>query len=451
MRFQLSRLSSATSTLIVGGLLVFGLWWFYTRVWDFAGSRRGLVVALGFLLLTDGLYLFIHAFFRPHHYTGTECRPEDLTVVLATHNAGEAIVKTVEGATRHVPVEQIFIVSDTSTDNTAEIAASLGARVSENEVNLNKALTISRVAPEVTTPYTLILDDDTYIGNASLPTSLLDDGYDAVAFNVMPEVEDTLVNKFQQFEYRKNMFLSKSLRAGSASVGNVSGAIGLYHTKDVQLQSAYHSGFFGGEDQERTTLTYLYGSGKGVTYTDETVLTETPHTWGQLFRQRAMKFGGGWGAAHLNILFLYIRLLFSRRAKFALKFEKAYQIFITLTDPMRVVLFPLLFLDPIGFLIVYAAYVGLEIILWMWTRRQDSLLVVLLSPLYGMFNTIARFVSFPFWVKNRFEFVFTRKLHLRVPGRRLPLEYAAITITMLVLLAYAIYRFPVDALTFFPQ
>ena len=424
------------------GLLVIGIWWFYTRIWDFSNSRRGLVFAIGFLLLSDGLYLFLHAFLRSHNYSGTECNPNDLTVVLATYNAGDAIVRTIEGANKHVPVDHIFIVSDTSTDNTAEIATSMGARVDENKVNLNKALTISRVSPQVTTPYTLILDDDTFIGNTVIPTSLLDDGYDAVAFNVMPEVEDTWVNKFQQYEYRKNMFLSKSLRAGSASVGNVSGAIGLYHTKDIQLQSGYHSGFFGGEDQERTTLTYLYGSGKGVTYTDSVVLTETPHTWKQLFSQRAVKFGGGWGAAHLNLLILYIRLLFSRRARFILKFEKGYQIFITLTDPLRLVLFPLFFFDLVGFLIVYIAYVGIEIILWMWTKRQDSLLIVVLAPLYGIFNTICRFIAVPLWIKNRCEFVFIKKFHLRVKKRWLVAEYSLITAAMVTFLIIAIYRFP---------
>lgn len=435
-----SHFSSVVSSSVVIGLLLFGLWWFYTRVWDFGNNKRGIVLALGFLLLSDGLYMLIHAFLRPHNYSGIECAPEDLTVVLSTHNAGQAIIKTIEGASRHVPQNQILIVSDTSTDNTAEIARALGASVHENDVNLNKALTISRISSEINTPYTLILDDDTYISTATIPTNLLDDGYDAVAFNVMPETEDTLVNKFQQYEYRKNMFLSKFLRAGQASVGNVSGAIGLYHTKDIQLQSDYHSGFFGGEDQERTALTFLLGSGKGVTYTNSTVVTEAPHTWRQLFRQRAIKFGGGWGAAHLNILFLYFRILVSRRAKFALKFEKGYQIFTTLTDPLRFVLFPLLLFDLIGFLLIYIAYVVLEVILWFWLKREDSFLIVVLSPMYGIFNTIGRFVAFPFWVKNRFDFVFRQKFHLRVRKRNLIAEYTLIIGVMLSLLAYSIRR-----------
>ena len=141
MKGQVSRLSSALSSSIVIGLLVFGLWWFYTRVWELGNNKRGLVLAFGFLLLSDGLYLVIHAFLRPHYYSGTECEPDNLTVVLSTHNAGQAIVRTIEGARRHVPLNHILIVSDSSTDNTAEIAKSLGVRVDENDVNLNIAAT----------------------------------------------------------------------------------------------------------------------------------------------------------------------------------------------------------------------------------------------------------------------------------------------------------------------
>ncbi len=433
--------SSFLSSFFVIALLLFGLLWYYSKLWTFNTGGRGLVVAFGFLLLSDGLYLLIHAFLRPHRHTETECAPRELTVVLATYNGADIIERTIEGAHRHVPLDQIIVVSDTSTDHTAALARSLGARVQENEVNLNKALTISRISTEVNTPYTLILDDDTYIGNTVIPTSVLGEGYDAVAFNVMPESEPTLVNKLQQYEYRKAMFLGKRLRAGSASVGNVSGAIGLYHTKDIQFQRIYHSGLFGGEDQERTSLAYLYGAGRGVTYTDSLVTTETPHTWKQLFRQRGVKFGGGWGAAHVNILVLYLRLLVSRRAKFALKFEKAYQVFIVLSDPLRLILFPLFVIDPGGFAMAYAAYTALEVILWFWTKRKDRIWIVLLSPLYGMFNTIARFVSIPFWIKNRYEFVFKKKFHRFITGRSLIAEYTGIVVVLIALWTLSVIRF----------
>ncbi len=77
------------------------------------------------------------------------------------------------------------------------------------------------------------------------------------------------------------------------------------------------------------------------------------------------------------------------------------------------------------------------------TRRQYCDIVVL-SPLYGLFNTVGRFVAFPFWVKNRFDFVFRKKLSRRVNKRWLLAEYAAITAAIISLLAYSIYRFPIS-------
>lgn len=269
---------------------------------------------------------------------------------------------------------------------------------------------------------------------------MLDEGFDAVAFNVMPEKEDTWVNKFQGFEYRKTMFLTKERRSASCSVGNVSGAIGLFRTKDIVFQKNYHSGLFGGEDQERTTLIYLYGTGRGVKYYNSLVVTEAPHTWRQLFRQRGIKFGGGWGAAHLNITILNIKLLISRRANFALKFEKAYQVFLVFSDPLRFMLFPFLLLDPVTFASLYIIYVLLEMSLWFWTRKQDSFWVVLFSPLYGVFNTIARFVAVPYWVKNRFSFLFREKFHLLVPARNLLAEWLFITFTLITLWGLSFFK-----------
>ena len=110
-----------------------------------------------------------------------------------------------------------------------------------------------------------------------------------------------------------------------------------------------------------------------------------------------------------------------------------FQLFIVFTDPLRIVFFPLLFLDPFLFIILYAMYLGLELILWCWTKRQDSIWVVLLSPLYGMFNSIARFVSVGYLIQNRYEFVFKKKFHRLVSSRSLVIEYSFIVGVLIVL------------------
>src|SRR6202007_1364109 len=111
----------------------------------------------------------------------------------------------------------------------------------------------------------------------------------AVAFNVLPIRSETLINELQQFEYRQSMQLGKNVRAADGSIGNISGAIGLFKTADLIKQVTRHSGQFAGEDEQRTLLVHLFSEGKGITYTDTTVNTEAPATWLSLYRQRAYK------------------------------------------------------------------------------------------------------------------------------------------------------------------
>lgn len=113
-----------------------------------------------------------------------------LTIVIPTYNGGDVLKETIKQAHKHVRLDQIIVVSDASTDNTAEIARRAGVRVIVNKRNLQKARSINAAMPHVRTPYVLLLDDDTLIGETFIPTSLLDEGYTAVAFNVMPLKED---------------------------------------------------------------------------------------------------------------------------------------------------------------------------------------------------------------------------------------------------------------------
>ena len=227
-------------------------------------------------LLTDFLYLSLHLFRRGVNHSDLSFDPTKLTIIIACYNGEDIIKETIDNALVHVNRNQIIVASDSSTDRTAKTAANLGVRAYENKRNVNKAFTISNIVRHVETPYVLILDDDTLIGKTFIPTSLLDDGYSAVSFNVMPVAENTIVNKLQTFEYRKSMFLSKYLRARTGTVGNISGAIGLYRTEDLRHQSTRHSGQFGGEDEQRTALLHIYTKGKGVTYTDSLVETKAP-------------------------------------------------------------------------------------------------------------------------------------------------------------------------------
>ena len=375
-------------------------------------------------LLTDFLYTALHIFRKPIKHRRLRFDPSKLTIVIACYNGEDVIGDTIESAMVHVPTHQIIVVSDASTDATASVARSYGTRVYINDRNMNKALSISNVMKHVTTPYVLILDDDTLIGKAFIPTSLLDRGYAAVAFNVMPLQGSGLLNKLQRFEYRKSMFFGKNLRARAGAIGNISGAIGLFKTADLMQQVPLHSGQYGGEDQQRTAFVHLYGKGKGVTYTDTLVETKVPPTLKSFFKQRAFR----WNRAVPELFMVYWKILLNPKHHYLLKVDKAYQIFWYTTDPLRAVLMWAALLYPASLLSLYAIYLFLSIAKWIKMGHQDAFWIVLVFPVYHQLQTFCRFIANLYWLKVKVDYMFRHKLHRLVDGRSLAVEYTFVAV-----------------------
>lgn len=392
-------------------------------------------IFLIFSLITDGLFIIVQTLRRKAKHENIYFDPAQLTVVIACYNGQDVIGETINQVLRHVPREQVIVVSDASTDNTEQIVRKSGVQLIVNETNINKVLSIDCAMKEVTTPYVLLLDDDVLIGDITIPTSLLDDGFTAVAFNVMPVKSDSWVNKLQVFEYRNSMQIGKNLRARSGGIGNVSGAIGLYRTEDILRQATLHSNQFAGEDEQRTILAHLYGSGKGITYTDQTVLTHAPETFGKLYRQRAHS----WSLALPELFTLYWRLIFSPKTHYLLKGEKAYYLYIYLTDPLRILFLWLIIMRPQKVALLYAFYLFFSVWVWVRMKFKDDFTVVLAYPLYKLWLTLCRFVGNFIWFKHKFGYL-RQKLHTRVVQRRLKNEYALVSAVFVVLWGMSLYR-----------
>lgn len=378
-------------------------------------------------ILTDGAFMLVHLPRKRVSRDKAYFNPASVTIVIACHNGEDVIAETVKQARVHVPGDQIIVVDDASTDNTAKIARKAGARVLVNKTNLHKVGSINAAMALVDTPYVLILDDDTHIGESFIPTSLLDDGYTAVAFNVMPVKERSLINELQQFEYRSTMQISKNLRAATGAIGNVSGAIGLYHAEDLRRQISLHSGQFAGEDEQRTLLAHMYGKGKrGITYTDSLVLTQAPATYRELFRQRAFS----WSLALPELFMLYWRLILSPRFHYLLKAEKAYYIYIYLTEPLRILFCWTLIMHPNHLVLAYSFYFMLNLIIWLRVGRKDTFRSVLLSPVYAAGLTVCRFIGYFYWLKVKGHYL-ARRAHRLAHGRLLLVEYAVVLLVII--------------------
>ncbi len=368
-------------------------------------------------LLTDGLFMLAHMHRRRAPQGKVSFDPRKVSVVIACKNGENVIEETIRDALVHVPANQIIVVSDGSTDRTVELARALGVRVLDNE-HKHKVRSIHDAMPLVKTPYVLLLDDDALIGKTLIPTSLLDEGYTAVAFNVMPVQAQTLINRLQRFEYRVTMQISKNLRATRGAIGNISGAIGLYRTKDLLKQRTLHSGQFAGEDEQRTLLAHLYGEGKGITYTDSLVLTKAPATYKALFRQRALS----WSLATPELLVLYWRVLLSPKFHHLLKAEKAYLTYIYLTDPLRILFIWAMIMRPANALLAYGFYLALNTVIWFRLGFRDWYTTILVTPLYSLGLTMCRFIAHFYWLNEKAKYL-TQRLHRHAPGRRLIAEY----------------------------
>jgi glycosyltransferase involved in cell wall biosynthesis len=422
------RLRSRLSVGMVIAVLVILIVGYHLAVLGGLGRQSYVIVGVAFLLGTDGLLLAFTFGRRPTDPApGSKASLQsDVSVIIACYNGAEVIGNTIEHLVAHVPLDQIIVVSDCSTDDTASVARAYGVSVLENRFNRNKALSINRVAPMVRTPYTLILDDDTLIGPEHLPTELLDAGYAAVAFDVMPISTGTFVNQMQTFEYRKAMMLGKALMSDIGAVSNVSGAVGLFRTEDLRRQASLHSGHFPGEDLQRTVLAHLESKGRGVAFTSQRVMTMAPATWRELFAQRSMK----WGTADHELLFLNIRLILDPRMHAVLRFERSYSVFVLLTDPVRMLFFGSLFMSPHYFGFVFLLYLVLEMVAWQRLGRQDPIRIVFAAPFYNLFKLVARFRAHFHWFRMKWAYLTRQRFQRLVPGRNLEAEYLVTTLLL---------------------
>ena len=225
-----------------------------------------LVVTVLFCALVDFVKLLIELLGRAEDRE-FESDPSLVTVVIACRNGAGVLASTIEDIRRIAPGAQVMVVDDGSTDGTANLARELGCEVHRFERSKGKAAAVNYGIYRVATPLVLLLDDDTRLGNARIPTSLITDGVaDAVAFHVLPDRRNrdgahdhNFLGSLQRYEYGKSMEIGKRFHDVTRSVSCVSGAVGLFRRDDLQAFHHRHTGVFQGEDLQRTMIHLLEG------------------------------------------------------------------------------------------------------------------------------------------------------------------------------------------------
>ncbi len=335
-----------------------------------------------------------------------------VTAVIACRNGADELPGTVGELTKFVPAERVIVVDDASNDGTSAVAARLGCQVHRFEHRKGKASAINYAIHRVTTPYTLLLDDDTRLGGARIPTSLLsEDGYDAVAFHVLPDRRNrdsargnNFLGHLQRYEYGKSMEIGKRFHDVTQSVSCVSGAVGLFRTEDLDRHHHQHTGVFQGEDLQRTII-QLLNRGR-IVFANEPVWTVAPSTLGQWLRQRLTGWYPGLYHQTVNVF----RLMVRRGVAWRLRYEMAYNLYTLVSDPFKTWSMVVIALTPAlhwWALVLYLVYLSFELYPYVVVRapgtsRRAPLTVLLFYPLYGVFNTLLRTFAALVWFWFRF-------------------------------------------------
>ena len=363
------------------------------------------IIAL--FLIVDALKVMVEIWNRPVRRSFTSDLSK-VTALVPTHNGEGVLRETLQDLLKAgLPPDRILVIDDGSTDGTPQIIQNLKVR-SYRIPNMGKVSAVNFGIHRVTTPYVLLLDDDTRLGAAKIPTSLLET-YDAVAFNVMPDRRDRygprgsgLLACLQRYEYRKSMEIGRRFQDATASIACISGAIGLFKRERLQNFHHKHTGVFQGEDLQRTIIELLNAG--HVVFADEPVWTVVPDKMADLARQRLT----GWYPAHYHMFFSYWRLLLRRSSPWRLRHEMAYSIFVVLSEPFRFWSLALIFWHRlwIELGLLYVLYLLLETYPFVVIEREfdtgKKWAVWLLYPAFGLSNAVLRLVAWFVWAWKRF-------------------------------------------------
>jgi cellulose synthase/poly-beta-1,6-N-acetylglucosamine synthase-like glycosyltransferase len=145
-------------SFIVVLVLVLGI---NTMIWGLAGLTRVVIH-------------WVHPPRAPQ--PGQRLEPSDVAVLIAAHNEELVIANTIRSASALVPVGNIFVASDASTDATAVVARQIGANVVELVPNRGKAgalvAAIEHFRLAETFQVVMLLDADTQLAPDYMETGL---------------------------------------------------------------------------------------------------------------------------------------------------------------------------------------------------------------------------------------------------------------------------------------
>lgn len=212
----------------------------------------------------------------------------DITAIIPAYNEAQSIAETIRSLQRQTyPVSEIIVVDDCSTDETGEIAASLGATVLRPPQNTgSKAGAQTYALPFVKTPLCMAIDADTELALDAVEKivePLADPGVAASCGFVLPRYVNTVWERGRYIEYLFAFTFYKRIQDLAEKPLISSGCFSAYKC-DALRQVGGWSNRTMAEDMDLTWT--LYRSGFGVRFVPEAICYPIePHNFHFLSKQ----------------------------------------------------------------------------------------------------------------------------------------------------------------------
>jgi poly-beta-1,6-N-acetyl-D-glucosamine synthase len=192
-------------------------------------------------------------------------RVADLTVIVPAYNEAASVADTIRSIQRQtVPVAEIVVVDDCSTDGTGEVARRCGVTVLRPPANTgSKAGAQNYALEQVRTEFTLALDADTVLAPDAIELllrGLEDPGTAAVCGFVLPRYVSTLWERGRYVEYLFAFGFLKPIQDYYGKPLIASGCFSAYRTDRLREQGGWSTRTLA-EDMDLTWSFYEAGWG----------------------------------------------------------------------------------------------------------------------------------------------------------------------------------------------
>jgi hypothetical protein len=313
----------------------------------------------------------------------------DISVIVLHHRGHQSLRQTLDNLVRRFNTERIIVTTDSTDTDTADIAASYGVTVLQWYTRQKQSDVIRQALARIMTSSVLILSDDIFIGDAVIPTNLLEKGYSGILFQLVPKYRNYLT-KLIAFDYKKTLASHHDVLVDAATGQLLTQTIGLFSRNELIREILFHGDEFTGDGFQNDIIAHLSERNKGIIRVTSSVKTMVPDTVSGLFRERAFV----WYPQFIALLTQQCRMFFRRNVPMRVRTQAIYSLFtVTVIDFLRLLIIPVLLFTPVLLLVTYGIAVVLETVTYLAADRKNPLWILLVSPLYTLGMISSRIVG----------------------------------------------------------